>query len=203
MEVNDKIDSFTNITLHRLLHHHNISSDKNEIKNLLLRELEQFQEYYKGKYINFDFNLLQLECNIDEFVENNVEIFNICVTALASLFACKIHVFDILKNEETVIQSRELRNQNSPIFFAIENQVLLCPIYKKKQVSNENSLHNLVKDREFVYDNIGRPHLITSHSGHSKVYLRAHKFNSTTIATHITVIYNFINENDTICNKLL
>ena len=42
---------------------------------------------------------------------------------------------------------------------------------------------------------------ITPHSGHSKVYLRPHKINSTTITTHITDIYNFINENDTICNK--
>ena len=38
MEVDRKIDFFTNITLHQLLHHHNISSDKNEIKNLLLTE---------------------------------------------------------------------------------------------------------------------------------------------------------------------
>ena len=109
MEIDKKIDSFTIITLHQLLYHHNISSEKNEIKNLLLTELEQFQEYYKGKYINFDFNLLQPECNIDELVENNVEIFNICVTALASLFVCKIHVFDILKNEETDIQGREFK----------------------------------------------------------------------------------------------
>ena len=49
---------------------------------------------------------------IDELVENNVEIFNIYVTALASIFACKIFVFDILKNEEAVIQGRELRNQS-------------------------------------------------------------------------------------------
>lgn len=119
--------------MHQLLYHNNISSDKNEIKNLLLTELEQFQEYYKGKYTNLNFDLLQPECNIDEFVENNVEIFHICVTALASLFTCKIHVFfDTLKNKETTIQGRELRNQNSQIFFAIENQVLLCPVHKKK-----------------------------------------------------------------------
>ena len=164
MEVDRKIDFFTNITLHQLLHHHNISSDKNEIKNRLLTELEQFQEYYKGKYTNFDFNLLQPKCNIDELVDNNVDIFNICVTALASLFACKVHVFDILKNKETVIQGRELRNQNSSILLAIKNQVLLCPVYKKKQVSNENSLHDLIKGRKLVYDNIGRPHLTTPHS---------------------------------------
>ena len=42
--------------------------------------------------------------------------------------------------------------------------------------------------------------MITPHSGHSKVYLRAHKFNSFTIATNITDIYNFIDESDTICN---
>ena len=67
---------------------------------MLLTELEQFQEYYKGKYTNLNFDLLQPECNIDEFVENNVEIFHICVTALASLFTCKIHVFfDTLKNK--------------------------------------------------------------------------------------------------------
>ena len=36
---------------------------------------------------------------------------------------------------------------------------------------------------------------------HSKVYLRAHKFDSTTNATHITDIYKFINENDTVCDK--
>ena len=164
MEVDRKIDFFTNITLHQLLHHHNISSDKNEIKNRLLTELEQFQEYYKGKYTNFDFNLLQPKCNIDKLVENNLDIFNICVTPLASLFACKVHVFDILKNKETVIQGRELRNQNSSILLAIENQVLLCPVYKKKQVLNENSLHDLIKGRKLAYDNIGRPHLTTPHS---------------------------------------
>ena len=168
IEVDRKIGSFANITLHQLLHHQNISSDNNEIKSLLLTELEQFQEYYKGKYTNFDFNLLQPECDIDELVENNVDFFNICITALASLFVCKIHVFDILKNEETVIQDTELRNQNSPILFATKNQVLLCPVYKKKQVLKENSLHDLIKDRELVYNNIGRPHLITPHSGHSK-----------------------------------
>ena len=75
---------------------------------------------------------MQPEYNIEEFVENNVEIFNICVTALARFFASKILVFDILKNEESVIQDRELRNQNSPISFTIENQVLLCFVYKKK-----------------------------------------------------------------------
>ena len=78
---------------------------------------------------------------------------------------------------------------------------MLCPVYKKKQVWKENSLHDLIKNRELVYDNIGRPHLITPRSGYSKVYLKAHKLNSTTIATHITDIYNFINENYAICNK--
>ena len=59
----------------------------------------------------------------------------------------------------------------------------------------------VIKDRELVYDYVGRPQLITPHSGHSKVYLRAHKFDSTTNATHITDIYKFLNENDTVCNK--
>ena len=36
IELDKKMDSFTKITLHQLLHDHNISSDKNEIKNLLL-----------------------------------------------------------------------------------------------------------------------------------------------------------------------
>ena len=143
---------------------------------------------------------MQPEYNIEEFVENNVELFNICVTALASFFACKILVFDILKNEESVIQDRELRNQNSPISFTIENQVLLCFVYKKIFFLNENGLHDLTKDQELVY-NIGRPQLITPHSGHWKVYSRAHKFNSINITTHIADIYNFISQNDTTCNK--
>ena len=58
MEVDTKKDSFTIIKLHQLLYHNNISSNKNEMMNLLLTELEQFQEYHKGKYTNFDFNLL-------------------------------------------------------------------------------------------------------------------------------------------------
>ena len=72
-----------------------------------------------------------------------------------------------------------------------------------------NSLHDLIKDWELDYDNIQGPHLIAPHSGPSKNYLRTHKFNSSTIATHITDIYfinfiyfvNFINKNDTIYNK--
>ena len=73
-------------------------------------------------------------CNQNVILTNwNVKKFFICVTTLASLFACKIHVFfDTLKNEEAAIQGRELRNQNSKILFAIENQVLLCPVHKTK-----------------------------------------------------------------------
>ena len=40
--------------------------------------------------------------------------------------------------------------------------------------------------KPFVFDNFGRAHLSTPHSGTVDVYIRAQKFNSTTAATHIT-----------------
>ena len=98
------------------------------MKHLLLTESEQFQEYYKDKYMKFLIFALQHQ----------------------PVFSLVRFVSLILKNEDTVIQSRELRNQNSPIFFTIENQVQLCPVYKNKQVPNENSLYDLIKDQELV-----------------------------------------------------
>ena len=86
MEIDRKLDSFIKITLHQLLHHNNIPLDKNEINNLLLTELESFQEYCKGKYTNFDLNLLQPDCNIDELAENNVENLNISRYSISQSF---------------------------------------------------------------------------------------------------------------------
>ena len=46
---------------------------------------------------------------------------------------------------------------------------------------------------KLVYDNHGRANLYTPNAGRSYVFLRAQRFNGTTISTHTTDIHNILN----------
>ena len=47
-------------------------------------------------------------------------------------------------------------------------------------------IYKSLTNQSFVFDNYGRAHLHTPHSGPVEVFIRAQKFNSTTAATHIS-----------------
>ena len=84
------------------------------------------------------------------------------VAALASLFACKIHVFYILQNEVNLIQGREFRNLNLSICSAIENQFCYALFTKRNKLQMKIIyMIYVIIDRELVYDYVGRPQLIT------------------------------------------
>ena len=48
-----------------------------------------------------------------------------------------------------------------------------------------------------VYDNYGRAHLYNPNAGRSYVFLRAQRFNGTTISIHITDLHNILTSEKT------
>ena len=64
--------------------------------------------------------------------------------------------------------------------------------FMKEALSNYcETIENLTPNK-LVYDNHGRAHLHTPSAGRSYVFLRAQRFNGTTISTHITDLYDIL-----------
>ena len=49
-----------------------------------------------------------------------------------------------------------------------------------------------IDGKKLKYDALGRVHLDTLYSGYCHLRIRSHKYNSTTVATHITDLYNIL-----------
>ena len=49
-----------------------------------------------------------------------------------------------------------------------------------------------IDSKKLKYDALGRVHLDTLYSGYCHLRIRSHKYNSTTVATHITDLYNIL-----------
>ena len=58
-------------------------------------------------------------------------------------------------------------------------------------------LESIVKKEDIVFDKVGRPHLQTPYSGRAKVILRAQKYNSTIIVTHVSDIRSIMRQEPT------
>ena len=74
-----------------------------------------------------------------------------------------------------------------------ENNVELFTIeFMKEALSNYcENIKNLTPNK-LVYDNHGRANLYTPNAGRSYVFIRAQRFNGTTISTHTTDLHNIL-----------
>ena len=136
---------------------------------------------------------------VDENIDSDVEIhkiltdindnenlnFDNIILAIASSFYTNVVLFDST-TDYIVITGRNVKC-NAPIF--IQKVEHIDRKFNSLQYKGEDLQHSSIPNftkKHFLYDNLGKAHLKTPHSGPSHVFLCAQRFHSTTVATHVT-----------------
>ena len=101
--------------------------------------------------------------------------------AASKCFVCKIVLFSEENTEHRIIEATNLPNIPN-IYLQKTPGKFLSLTFKTEDVALYDKLNI---NSEPVYDNVGRAHLKTPYSGHTEIFLRAQRFNSTTAATHV------------------
>ena len=116
------------------------------------------------------------------------------LSTLATVLSCKIYIITL--NNENICEIASKKYSRGSIHLAIrvkENNVeFFLTEFMKEALSNYcETIENLTPNK-LVYDNHGRAHLHTPSAGRSYVFLRAQRFNGTTISTYITDLHDIL-----------
>ena len=158
----------------QLKSHLYICSTSDQISEHIFEEIKNFSDtyrtYYKGEEA---FNELITTPNLIY----NEPAAELILRAVSKCFACKVVLFSENATEYNVIVETNLTNLPK-----IYLQQTLSASYVSLTFRSEDttSYDKLNIQSTLVFDNLGRVHLKTPHSGPTEIYLRAQKFNSTT-----------------------
>ena len=108
------------------------------------------------------------------------------------MLGLKVFVLKLDSNEMIEIEGRHFEKRTSPIYIGYnENGVAISLVFSKEDLSKYHAALNLTSSM-LRHDNLGRLHLHTPHTGPSSLFIRAQKFDSTSIATHVNDIINML-----------
>ena len=164
----------------QLKSHRYIYSTSDQISEHIFEKIKNFSDIYRTycKGSQEEFN---------EFITTPNLIYNeaaaeLILRAVLKCFACKVVLFGEDATEYNVIVKTNLSNLPK-----IYLQQTLSASYVSLTFRSEDttSYDKLNIQSTLVFDNLGRAHLKTLHSGPTKIYLRAQKLNSTIAVTHI------------------
>ena len=131
--------------------------------------------------------------------EINLDSLQIILQAVSKLFKCTIVLF-YHKDQETefnITDSTASDKVEAPLYILrLQNESVRTfhsMVFKRESVEKfVNPLKNYTGD--INYDNIGRGHLPTPYSGQVQLHLRANKYHHSSIATHVTDLYNILKD---------
>ena len=172
----DSVSTLPDAIVDQLEKHLNIKTTVDDLKDSLISEITNNRPEYKK------FRLGTISSFSD--FENNTELI---ITASAALFSNICFLIDRNQNKVRQFQGRRLLNRESPIFIYQTDDNFNSPVFKKQS-------HNVNIDKNVTYDNVGREHMKTPHSGPAQVFLRAQRFNPTTIVTHISDLFEMLTQ---------
>ena len=115
-------------------------------------------------------------------------------SAISTIFQCQvIQIKEDLTS--TIIKGMSNTDTESPLYYAIRSDPTIQIFAVSFEYENyENSISSHPPVTELKYDGIGRLHLMTPHAGPSYIRLRSHKYNSTTVSTNITDLFNILHD---------
>ena len=191
-----------NVLVSQLKSNTNIETEKNELCDVIISELEKQSEFYEKRFETSKDDMEKLIASLSRFQsKNSIVNLQIISTAISNIVCCKCVVIDLSEKSIHECCGRAIeRQRESPIFLAVDDSLnVYSVLYTKEPTDDFTDGIN----RPLKYDEIGRLHIKTPHSGTSYIYLRAQLFNSTTVATHITDIYNIITHNELLDKPVL
>ena len=133
-----------------------------------------------------------------------MEELNLLTHAISSIFQCKIIEANTIDNTIKRVEGRECHKDESPIYFAVTQYdpvKITSLLFTNENYEKFEMIKNLPQSEFLKHDGLGRLHLNTPHSGPLFVKIRAQKFHSTNIVTHITDIYNILQADPQKYNK--
>ena len=181
-------------TVHQCREQLNIATTEKEICKNVSKEISENIEFYCQKF-NVPTNAVSQLC---KFWKTSCIVVN-CISILSqvrlsSIFQCQVIQLDKLNNCSKVIEVRTSTTFESAIYFGISSEealVKVCPIiFKRETLEKFKDIPNL-SSTEITYDRVGA-HLKTPYSGSAEVFIHSHKYNSTSVATHITDLYQML-----------
>ena len=181
--------------------HVNTKTTVHELVDVICAELLSDVTYYTSTFEISDEELRTLSSNLNTQLDWNESL--VCLAAVANVFHSKITLFDLTSNVYVETCGRKLKNRVSPIFIAFhsDSQLTSSPHFKNELPTEYSQFIDNMGQQSLTRDNIGRLHLETPYSGPSFVQLRAQKFNSTTVSTHVTDLFNIISNNEEYVKK--
>ena len=129
-----------------------------------------------------------------DVIKSGGTIKDIC-SVLSDMFMCEI--FAVGTNDVVRKLNSPGSTKEASLYFGMQNDEDNIKFY---EVSFPRETLNLfqtvpnVSEHRLKYDNVGRLHLDTPYSGHSHLRLRSHKYNSTSIATHVTDLFEILKD---------
>lgn len=172
----------------------NIATTEKEIRDSVLEEIDHNIGFYCQKF-KMEANFITEMCkNIDDQLHTCQEHLDLISSGLSSIFHCQVVQLNKLNNSSKVFEGRSCSNFESPIYFGIfpeDGQIKVCSVTFKRETLEKYKDIPLTPE-DIIYDGVGRAHLRTPYSGTANVYIRSHKYNATSVATHVTDLYEML-----------
>lgn len=173
----------------------NIATTEQEIRDNVLEEISKNIEFYHQKF-EMEATVITDFCNnMDEHLHSCQVHLDIVSSALSSVLHCQVVQLDKLNNYSKVIEGRTCGNSECSIYFGISPEEVLvkvCPVTFKRETLEKFKDISHFSPEGITYDGVGWGHLSAPYSGTANVCIRSHKYNSTSVATHVTDLYEML-----------
>ena len=111
---------------------------------------------------------------------------DVLLTTAASLFLTNIVVFHGAGEHSLIAANKSIEG---PLYIFKHEDATFESVSFKNEIIDPFNVINGLDQQRMEYDNLGRAHLSTPHSGPSSLFVRSSKYNHSTISTHITDLY--------------
>ena len=191
-----EFNNILSVIASQLSKHQNITTSDDDLLQLVKEEMET----NKGKYSEYSTVDKQKFLNDlkRKAMESDDEIW-LLVNIIANIFTCQICVFNGGSNTVREVFGPK-HTEESPLYFLLSHKQIMSVVFSK-QKKQEFAAIPYIETTNLTTDSLGRLRMITPHSGPLFTYLRAQQFNSSTIVTHATHLFNIINTRDEYSSK--
>ena len=187
-------DSFWQNIVQQCLHQLNLKTSEEELKSTIVSELKSHKDFYAAKYRLDEDSAESFFIELDSNSRPSHQMLDIVSAALSSSFGCKVIHLDMDATKKVTVLGRYLNNLDSTLYIAFQEKDNMMQ-YRNVLYKNENKelyKHILSESSETFIDGMGRIHLATPYTGRSFLKIRSNKYNATTVATHVSDLYQML-----------
>ena len=173
----------------------NVKTTEQELRDSVLSEISEYVVFYSKKFDMQEDVLVDLCRELDDKLHYCQVNLDIVSSALSSILHCQVVQLDTKFKCSKIFEGRTCDNFESPIYYCIskdETLVKVCSVTFKKETLEKYKHMSSLSLNDTIYDGVGRVHMKTPYSGEANVVIRSHKYNATSIATHVTNLYEML-----------